>query len=429
MRPLAILVLVVLAIAGCAGATPSPQLTAHPSESPLAVATPTVAPTASPSPSPTSAPTPTGEARWDRLAAIRLGDEDVRGAVGFEDGYVVIDWTPMIRFSPDGVKWTAVRLPFKGGVGTGAQAVATDGKRVVVVGSYLPCGDPYDGGCRQRPVSWISDDGRTWRSSGPWTGPGGDGSDFEWIWAVPTGGWDASQMFYMGHESESSGAGPTLWHSEDGLKWTLLGALSPPHQTPDCDDPGGVDSFWALADASGRRVGYQPFRCGNGFSLSSSTDGRRYEPVEAFPHRDGQWMGSALAPTRSGPWVFGGGRQVSDSDREAMAWASDDLGRWTVVVMPVPENSTYSFLGALGHGLLGYVATGGAGFVDRHAITWLSDDGMSWRIADARPSADEEIYAIADGPAGTLGFGSEYKALNEYESEITMIVSRLTTVP
>ncbi len=99
MRPLAILVLVVLAIAGCAGATPSPQLTAHPSESPLAVATPTVAPTASPSPSPTSAPTPTGEARWDRLAAIRLGDEDVRGAVGFEDGYVVIDWTPTIRFS------------------------------------------------------------------------------------------------------------------------------------------------------------------------------------------------------------------------------------------------------------------------------------------------------------------------------------------
>jgi hypothetical protein len=105
-----------------------------------------------------------------------------------------------------------------------------------------------------------------------------------------------------------------------------------------------------------------------------------------------------------------------------------DLGRWTVVVMPVPEGAAGSGVLALGHGVLGYVATG---FAARQPITWLSDDGMRWRIADVGPSADLIIDAIAVGRAGLLGFGVDFRYLDENEdkSETTMIVSKLSEIP
>jgi hypothetical protein len=338
--------------------------------------------------------------------------------VGFEGGYVLVDMTSTVQFSPDGVTWTPVRLPFGEGSALGTESSATDGERVLVAGSYTPCrtaayqANPF-GRCRARPASWVSDDGLIWDSSDPWTGAvgraGQAGSAFLATWTVPTGGWDAAQVFDTADESDVGFLiGPALWHSEDGRAWALLRA-KPAEPTSDCDPYWSAEEFWAVADIDGHRVAHvAASECGGvDTSLSLSTDGQRYERLDAFP-RNGGWVHRGLAPIGSGPWVFAGGRQVSDSASEAMIWASDDLSAWTTMVLPVPSDVRQSRAWALGHGEIGYVAAGiaGAGSEFGRVITWLSDDGAAWRIADVRSSQGFAIEEIADGPAGMLGLGS-----------------------
>lgn len=272
MRRLVIMGVILLAAAGCtAGVEPSAQ----PVPSFLVAATPTVElrPTPTPS-SPVSSPV--AEARWDRVGTIAPQSTDDGGgpiaAVGFEDGYVLsdlggyylIDTTPKIQFSKDGTAWASVRLPLGKGSVLQAMSFATDGKRVLALGGYTPCKiaayneDPY-GRCRRRPASWVSDDGLTWRGSGPSTGtigPAGQGgSAFGSAWVVPTGGWDAAQEFYTGDESDDGvWIGAALWHSADGLTWSRLRAQTS-ESTSSCASDGADTAFWALADADGRRVG------------------------------------------------------------------------------------------------------------------------------------------------------------------------------
>jgi hypothetical protein len=142
-------------------------------------------------------------------------------------------------------------------------------------------------------------------------------------------------------------------------------------------------------------------------------------------------MRPELAPIGAGPWVIAGGRQVSDSVSEAMIWTSEDLMAWTTTVLPVPSEALRSRLvGALSHGAIGYVATGPAGpggEFDR-VITWLSDDGAAWRIADVQSSQALALEAIADGPAGMLGLGSVLVGETEEEGVYRLDVWRLTNL-
>jgi hypothetical protein len=410
MRSLAI-VLAALTAAACGAEGPtSVQGTARPASSAALSPTPTeVTPSAFPISS------PTGELRWNPLGAI--ADARFGRAVGFDAGYVVIDGSPTIWFSPDGVDWRPVPAPLLDGVVVGLDSVASDGARVLVVGRYSPCldftPDLITPACRFRPISWVSDDGTTWRSSGFWTGPIGPedgGSAFEAAWSVPAGGWDAAQVLHAG--DEFVGEGPALWHSDDGQSWFLLRGLPP---AAECDAMLSAGYFWGVADADGRRVAREVSPCDGTVYLSTSTDGQRYERLETFPGT-GEWIGEGLAPVDSGPWMFlAGGYSLARAGlgdwadgSEAVVWASADLLDWTTSVLPVPPDTVASVVTAVAHGAARYVATGrarGPGTVPLQAITWLSPDGTTWRLADARPATDESpfIDAAVDGPAGMVG--------------------------
>jgi hypothetical protein len=390
------------------------------------------------------AATPTGEMRWERIAKIKgasidgYEEEGWASAAGFEAGYIVVVRSQgylqegdSVHFSPDGLTWKRVRLPHGATGRVEARAAATDGQRVVVVGAYTPC-EQYleDGmykGCRYRPMSWVSRDGHTWRASGAWSGPvalgQGLGSAFATIWEVPTGGWDAAQVFFSDDEDDR-GEGPALWHSDDGVAWSRLRGRPADAGYPEGD---GCRPFWswagftAGADAGGRRVVVETYPCENGDALAISTDGRAYERLEAFgaigsPAGQRRFIRRGLAPIDARPWVFVGETLLDKGDgttaSEATAWISADLTAWTTVALPVPSGMVQSGAGAIAYGEPGYVATGAGGSKTPDpysedgeepgiALTWLSDDGLAWRLAVAGAA---RIWTLVDGPAGVLGF-------------------------
>jgi hypothetical protein len=399
MRAFAIRFLVLLAVAGC-GREPLPSggQTSGPAASPVAEARPTFTPK----------PSATSEVRWNRVAQIPDFHEGGQfGAVGFDDGYVVEDGSRSIAYSRDAISWKSVRLPFEGGVVDAVKSIVTDGRRVVVVGGYSPCRefswemDPAPPRCRLRPISWVSDDGRTWRSSGLWAGPVGSGdylgSTFSTAWSVPTGGWDATETFFESNESQ--GDGQALWHSDDGLRWSRLRA-----------GPADPRFSWGVADVGGRRIAYQNVACIDPDQLSkvnlwTSTDGRDYKPVTTSPAPCPGWIRAGLAPIGAGPWVLLGMAKSFGADNQPVAWTSPDLDAWTTSVVPVLPDMVNTVVLALAHRASGYVATGGVGEASQF-VTWLSEDGTTWRVADARAAsgAGDIIFTIADGPKGMLGF-------------------------
>ena len=155
---------------------------------------------------PTPSPSATG-VRWEEITTVLGADPagDWRLLGGFNGGYVALQRTPPAAwFSPDGRSWTRTALGVPEGVAVTAAAIASNGASILIGGEYIPCterqytDDPFHA-CRPRPVTWISSDGLEWQTSAPWTGPNGEegrsGSSFLTLWSVPTGGWDAGQMF------------------------------------------------------------------------------------------------------------------------------------------------------------------------------------------------------------------------------------------
>lgn len=293
MRRIVILTILTLAAAGCGGDAESAATTASlpPSPSHSQSATPDQSPTpraAQPEATPNT--NSTGEVGWEAAATVAAPDASGMLPIlaGFDHGYVVVtQWPPTAWFSPDGVTWTSSRLKVKRGLALGAPAIASDGTRIVVGGSYTPCkqkafeSDPFDA-CRPRPISWISDDGRTWEASPAWDGPIGErgrsGSLFVAVWPVPTGGWDAAQGFDMSDESDDlSLRGPGFWHSADGVTWSKLrGAPS-----ADAETCLTAEGFHAVADSSGRRVAVTDY-AGCPPSLLASSNGKEYQTVASF---------------------------------------------------------------------------------------------------------------------------------------------------
>jgi hypothetical protein len=245
--------LVVLAGCGVAPASaPAPAaLTAPPVET-TAIASPTVPPPSPsaksqpPIPTPVPAAVPTAEAVWRQLATSIGGlefDPEEDGwvsAAGFADGYVLLiedspypdAFTDSLQVSSDGATWASALLPHVHKGRAGASAVASDGQRVVAVGTYSVCTRYFEENppdkCRYRPMSWVSDDGRTWRRARAWA-PALDsnawGSVFASVWASPSGGWDAAQAS-LASEEDYGVVGSVVWHSEDGLIWSRVPDLS-----------------------------------------------------------------------------------------------------------------------------------------------------------------------------------------------------------
>ncbi len=138
-----------------------------------------VARTAQPTASPLPTPTPGPQALvWRKMGSVvRLFEP--WALVGYAGGYVALDEVGLPRFSRDGSVWHTISLPLvatptgpKGETaGASAFAAAASDREVILVGAYAhgPCAsdEPFTGGpaCPYSPISWVSRDGLTWRSS------------------------------------------------------------------------------------------------------------------------------------------------------------------------------------------------------------------------------------------------------------------------
>ena len=174
---------------------------------------------------------------WHRLGTISAS---VDGVVGFAAGYVALDAAAgVVWYSPNGRAWQRAPLPFDpphatprdgpDANGTLGRTLATNGHEVLVVGGYShePCQeiapgtDPGTGGgpdCDYSPVTWISDDGLSWRAAYPDAGT----AEFVAAWPVANG-WDVAVSSWDG---ESLG-GQETWHSDDGHAWARLKPTPP----------------------------------------------------------------------------------------------------------------------------------------------------------------------------------------------------------
>ena len=307
---------------------------------------------------------------------------------------------PAALFSSDGLTWTRTALDAPDGFASSASTIASNGESILVGGDYSPCSrqqyndDPFHA-CRPRPVSWISSDGLHWQMSGPWNGPNGEpgrsGSLFETVWSVPTGGWDAGQMFDLSDESDGFPlAGPAIWHSPDGLTWTPL--TDAPGEDPTCGTFGVTDTFDAAADATGRRLAVTSAYEHCLFPVFTSSNGWDYEKVESFPAEGQTYMSSILPPVDGWPWRLFGGLEGTG---RGFAWSSADLQTWSAT--PLNQDGVPSGVLAAIHEPARDIAVGRVG---GRGATWISDDGQTWRLAGG---AEAAIEALASGPAGTLG--------------------------
>jgi hypothetical protein len=433
VRSLSILVALALLGSGCASESPSGQPVGASASPAVSVGSPTPAPTPATTATPTQAATPSpivsasGEIEWVRLGTIDVpeagGGFDV---IGFDRGYLVLDEFGPLQFSADGVQWRSIRLPSDAGRALGTHGAATDGRTVVVVGGYTPCSyagynqNPF-GSCRERPASWKSRDGRTWRVSDAWTGPvgpvGKSGSEFIDVWHLPEGRWEVAQIFSRSDDSDDlDPKGPTVWQSDDGRDWR-----GPSDGLRRSECPVDLFSYWVRADARGRRLAF--LQCDDGYDLATSRDGQHYERLGGFP--SGGWARPALAPTGSEPWLMGGAR--GNETQEPVIWSSTDLASWTTAVLPVPPGRELSSrVWALGLGNAGYVAGGNSWTTEwgHEAFTWVSHDGIEWRLADARSRQAISIEGIASGPAGVLGFGSVQVTEEVWRLDVWKLVNR-----
>ena len=351
--------------------------------------------------------------------------------VGFDDGYLAIfTITQEVWFSPDGATWAAIDLPAPdlataaaAGVDLGSssggtpRAVATDGERVVVVGLYghAPCTPQDVGGglpCVSSPISWVSDDGVTWRSSFPWVGPtsrpsdGFDhGSGFSAVWAVP-GGWEAA-LYYPDGEFEGQ---REIWFSADGITW---------ERRAEVYDPGVDQQRVAAVAADGGRLlstyhQVGDWQGGSGpVRLWTSTDGISWTDL-GIPDGARVVSGGVGAAGSLRDWLLSGTScdGASETDRRCLPalWTADGGGRWRLVALPgsealdAPGGPAFEFDGT------NLVARVGFGFVDTAwayggadgvQATWLSLDGATWRAVEGAPL----VRTVTDGPAGIIGIG------------------------
>lgn len=394
------------------------------------VSVPVTAPVATPppSPGPAASTAPAAARSWQTLGSLPVDPTIFRDVVGFDSGYVAVESGTKVRFSPDGVAWEAINLPFKETttkkglhLGASIDAVASDGPNVVVVGgaedktcTAAPTEDTGGGPlCRIEPLSWVSSDGRTWTKGEPvlgLTAPAGkgQGAEFKAVWAVPGGGWDASVGWWEGESLR----GRDILHSKDGLTWSpSVPAPASTITTPD-------DLPWnhaGVADPAGRRLLWEqwsdytrPLPSGGGrpvATLAMSDQGGQWAVVDGFAG-DAVEIRDGLAPATDGPWLLAGqAESIEYATSIATVWASSDRRTWEAVPLPLGDMKA-GHVEHLFREADGYLAVGDRlDDADAKWLTaWHSTDGRSWSLVDAATQG-----ALADGrqlsavgPAGTI---------------------------
>jgi hypothetical protein len=358
---------------------------------------------------------------WHEIGPLKGAADSYSEIVGFAGGYIVLGDRAIVLYSPDGQTWTSVTVPFPVSkdphgipLEAGAYAIATDGRGVVVVGSYghVPCtpaNDTSGGGpeCPSSPISWESTDGKTWRSSYPWRGPATprgytQGSGFSSVWAVPTGGWDAA----IGYVAGEAGAAGGIFHSADGVTWAALPSAPPTALRGSPAPPQG----WhlGLADQTGRRLvaGYWYLVNRDLVArLFTSSDGQKWMTLDKFPGAGANVdAGVPPVPDRSSSWILAG----KDSASLPTVWTSADLAAWSTHSLPTASPDAHGSLSAIAVTHLGYVALAkladGPDVLVGYHTSWVSADGIDWvQLATPGAVGDDGPDVVADGQDGVIG--------------------------
>jgi hypothetical protein len=409
--------LVVLVLAACAVA---PSTAPAGTDAVPLPPTPVPMPTASPG-APTEVPAP---ASWRKIGEAPNAD-GLTAIVGSDAGYVGLGFgapTPGIWFSPNGVTWQPVALPMdpdRPVLPANVSGLASSGTQVLALGGFAhaPCQGGGDQGgdppCMLSPITWLTDDGMTWRRSDAWpTGtdpqePAG-GTEVSAAWAVP-GGWEAVLIRWEGE----SGIPVDVWRSADGIAWEHAA------ETPAA--PGSVGATGGVTAADGTRlrwdrVGICPAdgECRPETLLRTSMDGTTWSDVDGFPG-SGARVYAAAPPAAGGAssWVLAGATtRVGESGAlvpEPAIWRSRDLSAWSAVELDIPPGYLGEVTGLAwsDRGLVAVAPSRSADATD--GLTWTSPDGEAWTQLAER----QGVELIAFGPAGVLGLSSPYSLAHQ----------------
>jgi len=353
--------------------------------------TPTTEPSTAPSPSPV--PPLAEPPRWTSLTPnpivtkpfSGIGNQFIFAIVAYGNGFVAVgeDFqfdgstdgpvTGAIWSSPDAIAWSRIDPVSADLTDVMIEHVATDGRRLVAIGTARPPGALLNDPTR---IVWVSDDGRTWRRI---TSPPPFERDISGIAGGPAGfvAW--------------TGAGDTssFYRSDDGTTW---------ERVSDGGQPDGIVNAVAPYRGGFIAVGAHIPPRAPGASLTAggpddskaaawwSNDGRTWAPGKPD---DGAGLYGLFVG--SDGIIALGGSGCGGCVGPAILWHSDDGRSWRLIGPDVGTMPTY---GSDGARIVRY---------DQHAggLVSTSPDGIRWDLVPGHLDADA-TYGFVVGPSGLL---------------------------
>ena len=412
------LALVVVALAGCAGAGPSSgsPTTAATGQSPAASG-----PVGSPSASPVWTPTPSlgssrgtgrtwtepafltamakygsvtavaaGPDRWVAVGAGQDWEEDATGGLHFLWNKALV-WT-----SPDGKAWTPVADDpvFEDASMFGVQWTS---RGFIALGHWKderPNPNGVAGATEifgSGPAAWLSTDGLVWTALA--AGPRGTAEDQGRMNAVAE---VDGQIVAVGCLDEPCLFGPAVWIlDQDGFR---LAKDSPPRGPAAAYDV--IDTSAGMIAVGGTpSFGGEPQRA----AVWASSDGDTWTSVTDIEVRDAGVMRAVTGTPKA--LVAVGSTNVMTGPLRPAVWTSRDSGAtWQ-------EAGRENFIDDAGIDLFDVVFTGQAivavGWNQGEpwrAVAWLSNDATNWERIDL-PGTGSPAVSIADGPGGLVAVG------------------------
>jgi hypothetical protein len=412
-RLAALLAVVSLSLAACAGESVSTSaVSATSSSSSLPPATTTTPPT-------TTTVLEVGAGVWVRVPhdeAVFGGDNDqvMFSVVAVGSGLVAVgrdgprfEADAAVWTSPDGLTWT--RIPHDEAVfgGDGYQAmtsVVAAGPGLVAVG-YDSSGGDWDA------AVWTSPDGVTWtRVPHDETVFGGDNSQVM-VSVVAVG----SGLVAVGNDRSGGGWDAAVWTSPDGVTWTRV-----PHD--EAIFGGNNDEQMVSVVAAGPglvAIGIDGPGDEWDAAVWTSPDGLTWTRV---PHDEAVFGGDndqvMFSVVAVGSGLVPVGYDSSGNEEDAAVWTSPDGVTWA----RVPHDE--AIFGGNNDQQMGSVVAVGSGLVavgshrtgdDSDAAVWTSPDGLTWvRVPHDEAifggSRDQVMNAVAAWGPGLIAVGYDRSA-------------------